>query len=45
MESSQDFFNVLVVCPENGMENVLLKIKKWFHENRSRHKLENKFKN
>jgi N-acetylglutamate synthase-like GNAT family acetyltransferase len=37
MTTSQDFFNVFVVCPENGMENILQKIKKWFHENKTKH--------
>jgi len=37
MAISQEFFNVLVVCPEDGMENVLQKIKKWFRENKSKH--------
>lgn len=37
MAISQEFFNVIVVCPESGMENVLQKIKKWFRENKSKH--------
>ncbi len=37
MAISQEFFNVLVVCPESGMENVLQKIKKWFRKNKSKH--------
>ncbi len=38
MAMSQGFFNVFVVCPELGMENVLQKIKKWFRENKTKHR-------
>jgi len=37
MATSQEIFKIFVVCPEQGMDNILQKIKKWFRENKSRH--------
>ncbi|MGR9052329.1 MAG: GNAT family N-acetyltransferase [Gammaproteobacteria bacterium] len=37
MVTSHELYIVIVICPESGMENVLFKIKKWFHENKTRY--------